>query len=135
MKLSLISAIAALSMAAPGAALAQEVVSCDPQTIAQLLGLEPIAGCEAEITDPDGEESANDRLTGLLTAHEASGGRSTEALDHANTMSGGAVLAADMNDDDDEEEEEEEEEIEIEAEDEDEDDGRGRPDDAGRGRP
>lgn len=133
MKLSLISVIVGLSMAAPGAALAQEVVSCDPQSIAQLLGLEPIPGCEADVSDPDGEEPVNDRLTGLQTAHEASGGRSTEALEHANAMSGGAVLAAHMNGDDDDEEEEEE--VELEEEDDDENEGRGRPEDAGRGRP
>jgi hypothetical protein len=123
MKLSLISVFVGLSMAVPGAVLAQESVSCEPQTIAQWLGLEAIPGCEAEAIAPGTEVPDTGERTGLQTAHEASEGRSTQALEHANTMSGGAVLAALRDDDSDPED------------DEDTDRGGGRPADAGRGRP
>lgn len=127
MKLSLISVFVGLSMAVPGAVLAQESVSCEPQTIAQWLGLETIPGCEAEAIAPGTEAPDTGERTGLQTAHEASEGRSTQALEHANTMSGGAVLAALRDDDDDDDSDPED--------DEDNDRGGGRPADAGGGRP
>lgn len=99
MKLSMLVISAGLALASPATAFAQESGTCEPQTIAQLLGLEAMSGCLVEPVDPGeggGTETPDegDRVTGLLNAHQASGGRSTAALEHANTMSGGAVLAA-----------------------------------------
>ena len=91
---------AGLLIAAPGAALAQEAPqTCNPQTVAQWLGLEPVAGCTdggEEVGDDNGGATvdAEGPLQGLLQAHESSGGKSTAALERANTRSGGAVLSA-----------------------------------------
>lgn len=122
--------VASLLTAAPGAAPAQEAPEiCEPQTVAQWLGLETISGCTDEGTE-DGDETAESEgpLQGLLQAHESSGGKSTAALEHANTMSGGAVLAAHSQAGAEAEDETEDDE---EAEDE-EEDGNGRPDNPGR---
>ena len=141
MKLSLLAVIASLSIAVPGVAVAQEAGTCEPQTIAQLLGLEDIVGCVNEPAEP-GEDpvpedpESDDRVTGLLNAHEASGGRSTAALEHANTMSGGAVLAAHSRhaDDDDTQDDDDGDQDDQDAHEDDRED-RGRPAHAGRGRP
>ena len=120
---------AGLLIAAPCAAFAQEAPdTCDPQTVAQWLGIETISGCTDEGSE-GGEDVAETQgpLQGLLQAHESSNGKSTAALEHANTMSGGAVLAAHTQaSPDDEDEPEEDEEAE------DDDDGNGRPEHAGR---
>lgn len=132
--------VAGLSMMAPGAALAQEDASCELQTITQLLGLEDVPGCttgdsnvgenEADGEAPVGEE----RLTGLQNAHEASGGRSTEALEHANAMSGGAVMSALSRSGGDDDDDDSDQDDDSGEDDDDGNDGGGRPDHAGGGR-